>query len=79
MATSKRRPTVPCGFFSFDTRFLSLWRLSVNGERLHALAMDDVGISKCVSSWCRALRPITWTPRCRSSVNGRSLAASRSG
>jgi glycogen debranching enzyme len=34
-------PNVPCGFFSFDTRFLSLWRLTVNGERLHALAMDD--------------------------------------
>ncbi|WP_406044930.1 amylo-alpha-1,6-glucosidase [Micromonospora sp. NBC_00898] len=34
-------PAVPCGFFSFDTRFLSLWRLSINGERLHALAMDD--------------------------------------
>ncbi|RZU75617.1 glycogen debranching enzyme [Micromonospora kangleipakensis] len=34
-------PTVPCGFFSFDTRFLSLWQLSVNGERLHALAVDD--------------------------------------
>jgi glycogen debranching enzyme len=34
-------PTVPAGFFSFDTRFLSLWRLSINGERLHALAVDD--------------------------------------
>ncbi|MFR9781015.1 glycogen debranching N-terminal domain-containing protein, partial [Micromonospora sp. MS34] len=34
-------PTVPCGFFSFDTRFLSLWRLTVNGERVSALARDD--------------------------------------
>ncbi|MGC1209943.1 MAG: glycogen debranching N-terminal domain-containing protein, partial [Micromonospora sp.] len=33
--------TVPCGFFSFDTRFLSVWRLTVNGERLSTLAMDD--------------------------------------
>jgi glycogen debranching enzyme len=30
--------TVPTGFFSFDTRFLSEWRLSLNGERLSALA-----------------------------------------
>ncbi|MCP3785706.1 amylo-alpha-1,6-glucosidase [Micromonospora sp. A3M-1-15] len=35
------KPTVPCGFFSFDTRFLSLWRLTVNGERVSTLAMDD--------------------------------------
>lgn len=34
-------PTVPYGFFAFGTRFLSLWRLSINGERLHALAVDD--------------------------------------
>ena len=34
--------SVPTGFFSFDTRFLSLWRLSVNGERLSALAIDEL-------------------------------------
>jgi glycogen debranching enzyme len=34
-------PTVPCGFFSFDTRFLSRWRLTINGERVSALAVDD--------------------------------------
>ncbi|MEV4544046.1 amylo-alpha-1,6-glucosidase [Micromonospora echinaurantiaca] len=33
---------VPCGFFSFDTRFLSKWVLTVDGERLHALAIDDL-------------------------------------
>ncbi|MBM0236474.1 amylo-alpha-1,6-glucosidase [Micromonospora sp. ATA32] len=31
----------PSGFFEFDTRFLSLWRLSVNGEPLHSLAIDE--------------------------------------
>ncbi|MCW3820825.1 amylo-alpha-1,6-glucosidase, partial [Micromonospora sp. DR5-3] len=31
----------PSGFFTLDTRCLSLWRLSVNGERLHSLALDD--------------------------------------
>ncbi|WP_275413240.1 glycogen debranching N-terminal domain-containing protein, partial [Rugosimonospora africana] len=34
-------PSMPAGYFSFDTRFLSLWRLSLNGERLHSLAIDD--------------------------------------
>jgi glycogen debranching enzyme len=32
----------PTGLFSLDTRFLSAWRLSVNGERLHALSVDEV-------------------------------------
>ncbi|MBM0256630.1 glycogen debranching N-terminal domain-containing protein [Micromonospora sp. 4G55] len=35
------KPTVPCGFYSYDTRFLSLWRLTLNGERLSPLARDD--------------------------------------
>jgi glycogen debranching enzyme len=30
------------GLFSFDTRFLSEWVLSVNGERLNALSTDDL-------------------------------------
>ncbi|GHJ53047.1 hypothetical protein Nm8I071_23540 [Nonomuraea sp. TT08I-71] len=29
------------GFFAYDTRFLSTWRLTVNGERLQALSVDD--------------------------------------
>ena len=35
-ATSRRRSTDPTGLFSFDTRFLSKWVLTVNGERLNA-------------------------------------------
>ncbi|MEV5764702.1 glycogen debranching N-terminal domain-containing protein [Micromonospora sp. NPDC052213] len=35
-------PTFPTGLFSFDTRFLSTWQLSVNGERLQALTVDDL-------------------------------------
>ncbi|MCX5067882.1 amylo-alpha-1,6-glucosidase [Micromonospora lupini] len=31
----------PTGLFSFDTRFLSSWVLTLNGERLHALSVDD--------------------------------------
>jgi glycogen debranching enzyme len=35
---SRDRPT---GLFSFDTRFLSTWLLTLNGQRLHALSVDD--------------------------------------
>src|SRR4029450_101142 len=34
--------TDPTGLFSFDTRFLSRWVLSVNGERLASLSVDDL-------------------------------------
>jgi glycogen debranching enzyme len=35
-------PTDSTGLFSFDTRFLSKWVLSVNGERLQPLSVDDL-------------------------------------
>jgi glycogen debranching enzyme len=35
-------PTDPTGLFSFDTRFLSKWVLTINGERLNALSTDDI-------------------------------------
>jgi glycogen debranching enzyme len=34
--------TDPTGLFSFDTRFLSTWVLTINGERLNALSTDDL-------------------------------------
>jgi glycogen debranching enzyme len=34
--------TDPTGLFSFDTRFLSKWILTVNGERLNPLSVDDL-------------------------------------
>jgi glycogen debranching enzyme len=34
--------TDPTGLFSFDTRFLSTWTLTVNGLRLNALSVDDL-------------------------------------
>jgi glycogen debranching enzyme len=34
--------TDPTGLFSFDTRFLSKWVLTINGERLSALSTDDL-------------------------------------
>ncbi|MFC5926105.1 glycogen debranching N-terminal domain-containing protein [Micromonospora vulcania] len=35
-------PSEPTGLFSLDTRFLSTWVLTVNGERLNALSFDDL-------------------------------------
>ncbi|MFC8616269.1 glycogen debranching N-terminal domain-containing protein [Micromonospora purpureochromogenes] len=35
-------PAIPTGFFSFDTRFLSKWILSINGERVNALTVEEV-------------------------------------
>ena len=32
--------TDPTGLFSFDTRFLSKWVLTVNGNRLNPLSVD---------------------------------------
>jgi glycogen debranching enzyme len=34
--------TDPTGLFAFDTRFLSKWVLTVNGERLNPLSVDDL-------------------------------------
>ena len=34
--------TDPTGLFSYDTRFLSKWVLTVNDERLNALSVDDL-------------------------------------
>ncbi len=34
--------TDPTGLFSFDTRFLSKWILSINGERMNPLSVDDL-------------------------------------
>ena len=34
--------TDPTGLFSYDTRFLSKWVLTVNGDRLNALSVDDL-------------------------------------
>src|SRR5688572_3225537 len=35
-------PTDPTGFFSFDTRHLSRWVLTIDDERLTALSTDDL-------------------------------------
>jgi len=35
-------PTAPTGLFAFDTRFLSTWVLTIDGQRLNALSTDDL-------------------------------------
>ena len=35
-------PTEPTGLFSFDTRFLSSWVLTINGQGLNSLSVDDL-------------------------------------
>lgn len=39
-------PTDTGGLFSFDTRFLSRWVLTVNGQRLSPLAVDDLSYAE---------------------------------
>ena len=34
--------TDPTGLFSYDTRFLSKWVLTIDGQRLNALSVDDL-------------------------------------
>src|SRR5262245_2950907 len=35
-------PTTPTGLFAYDTRFLSTWVLTIDGQRLNALSTDDL-------------------------------------
>src|SRR5262245_9883173 len=35
-------PTDPTGLFSFDMRFLSHWVLTINGQTLNPLSIDDL-------------------------------------
>ncbi|MEV4498228.1 glycogen debranching N-terminal domain-containing protein [Micromonospora arborensis] len=35
-------PHAPVGLFAFDTRFLSHWVLTIDGERINALSRDDM-------------------------------------
>src|SRR5690349_13146053 len=35
-------PTDPTGLFSYDTRYLSTWVMTVDGQRLNPLSIDDL-------------------------------------
>ena len=56
--------TDPTGLFSFDSRFLSTWILTVDGERLNPLSSTTCSTSRHASSSCRAPGRSTSTPSC---------------
>ena len=58
-------PTDPTGLFSFDTRFLSRWVLTVGGQRLNPLSVDDLNYFEARFSWSPAPGPSTSTPSSR--------------
>ncbi|WP_326556053.1 amylo-alpha-1,6-glucosidase [Micromonospora sp. NBC_01796] len=35
-------PSFPTGLFALDTRFIARWELTINGEHLHSLSVDDL-------------------------------------
>jgi hypothetical protein len=58
--------TDPTGLFSFDTRFLSRWILTVNGEGLNPLSVDDLQYFETrASSSYRGPARCTSTRSCR--------------
>jgi hypothetical protein len=56
--------TDPTGLFSFDSRFLSSWILTVNGERLNPLSLTTCSTSSPASSSCPERARSTSTPSC---------------
>lgn len=68
-------PTFPTRLFSLDTRFLSCWHLSVNGERLHALSVDERHYFRNRFFSYPARPPSTLTPTCRWYGTVRSCSA----
>lgn len=63
-------PTDPTGLFSFDTRFLSQWVLTVNGERLNPLSVDDLEYFE--ARFCLVRGRSMSMRRCRCSASARS-------
>ena len=55
----------PTGMFSFDTRFLSTWVLTLDGERLHALSVDDAAVVPTRFFLVPGEPTHYLTPRCR--------------
>jgi len=41
--------TEPTGLFSFDTRFLSTWVLTINGQKLNPLSIDPVAAATAIA------------------------------
>ena len=50
-------PVEPTGLFSYDTRFLSTWVLSIDDHRLSALSVDDLQGNVLVAQLIDCRRP----------------------
>jgi hypothetical protein len=68
--------TDPTGLFLYDSRFLSRWVLTVNGERLTSLSVDDLQYFESRFFLVAGRGRSTWTPSCRSSAGAPSATAS---
>ena len=58
--------TEPTGLFSYDTRFLSTWVLTIDGNRLNPLSTDDPG------AWGQPLEGVAQTDVTRRTLDARS-------
>ena len=54
--------TDPTDLFSFDTRYLSRWVLSINEERLQPLSVDDLDYFETCFFLVQGTGPYTSTP-----------------
>ena len=60
----------PMGLFSFDTRFLSTWVLTLDGQRLGALSVNEENSYATTYFLVAGSRATTWTRRSPSSASG---------
>src|SRR5215510_4158002 len=69
-------PTETVGLFAWDTRFLSRWRLTVDGKALHSLATDDVQYFSAEFFLVPETGPFMWMPSSRSFASAPSAMGS---
>lgn len=69
-------PDFPTGLFSYDTRFLSVWQLTIDGQRLHSLSVDDLQYFESRFFLVPGSRRITSTRKSPRSGTARSGAVS---
>src|SRR4051812_6330276 len=68
--------TDPTGLFSFDTRFLSKWVLTLDGHRLNSLSTDDLNYFEAHFFLVPGTGTVTSTAKSRSTRDGVFAAGS---
>jgi hypothetical protein len=68
--------TDPTGLFSYDSRFLSTWVLTVDGQRLTSLSVDDLQYFESRFFLVAGTGTVYVDARCRSSAGAQSATAS---